>query len=371
MTLNSEPVLKKLLTTILLILNAVALLLMLASTMAGIVPPSKLIAFSFLSYGYTYLLLFNVAFVIIWLLLSSKWFLLSLVGILLRMSFIPLFFQVGGTDKVETEDSRPMLKVLTFNAHRFRGTELVKWSVDDSNMLEFIRIVEDEQPDVIALQEYVGRGDTVHLTDRLSSMGYVNKFSGLENGSMTGNVIFSKLPILARERVGESSKICADLLWNGDTVRFYSLHLDSYRLDENDQKQIHDLSHGNMDSTTGRATLRKFRETLLTHEKEWLMLKDYFLDRDKLTVVAGDFNDTPASFLYQQCRKLFKDSYCEAGQGFSTTYHGDFAHNVALPVFRIDMILHSSDMQALAYRRIKSQISDHYPIVVTLVNSDQ
>ena len=58
---------KKIINTILLILNAVALLLMLGSTMAGVVPPSKFIGFSLLSYGYLYLVLLNVLFVIVWL----------------------------------------------------------------------------------------------------------------------------------------------------------------------------------------------------------------------------------------------------------------------------------------------------------------
>lgn len=363
---------KKILKTILLILNAVALLLMLGSTLAGSVSPSKFIGFSLLSYGYLYFVLLNVAFVIIWLILSSKWFLLSVAGILVRMSFIPLYFQVGGTDKVEYQDGveTQLLKVMTFNTHRFRGVDLLQWDVNDSNMLEFIKFVEEENPDVLAMQEYIGRGDSVKLTTRLTEMGYSYKTSGYENGSITGEVLFSKLPILDVNRVGGIDKFYADLKWGEDTVRVYCLHFESYHLDESDQKQMLDIKHGNVDSTTGRGTLRKFRETILAHEVEWSTLLPYFENRDRLTVVTGDFNDTPASYLYQQCRKFYMDSYCEAGQGFSTTYLGDFTHNAAFPAFRIDMVLHTSDMQAVAYRRIKSEISDHYPIVVTLSKND-
>lgn len=361
---------KKIINVILLILNSVALLLMLGSTMAGVVPPSKFIGFSLLSYGYLYLVLLNVLFVIVWLMLGSKWFLLSVVGILLRMSFIPLYFQVGGTDKVEAEDGQVSLKVMTFNVHRFSGVDLV-WSIDDSNMLDFIQIVEEEQPDVLAMQEYVGRGDKVKLTERLEEMGYLYKTSAYENGSITGDVIFSKLPFVEIVHIDGFSKLYVDLLWNDDTLRVYSLHLDSYCLDSSDQKQIHDIKHGNMDSTTGLGTLRKFRETIKAHEEEWKSLSDSFESRDGLTIVAGDFNDTPASYFYQQCRKLFVDSYCEAGQGFSTTYHGVFTRRASFPAFRIDMVFHSNDMEAIAYRRVKSEISDHYPIIVTLVKSEK
>lgn len=359
---------KKIIKTILLILNAVALLLMIGSTLAGSVSPSKFIGFSLLSYGYLYFLLLNVAFVLLWLILSSKWFLLSLAGILVRVSFIPLFFQVGGTDKVEglDIDASRMLKVMTFNAHQFRGVEMMKRGAEDSNMLAFIKFVEEENPDVLAMQEYVGRGGSVKLTQLLTGMGYSNMVSGRKDGSIMGEVIISKLPILEVNTVGSSDKFYADLQWGEDTVRVYCLHFHSYHLDESDQKQMHDIRHGNVDSTTGRGTLRKFCKTIISHEEEWNTLLPFFQNRDKLTVVAGDFNDTPASYLYHQCSSLFADSYCEAGQGFSTTYHGDFSNNSSFPAFRIDMLLHSPDMQAVAYRRIKSEISDHYPIVVTM-----
>ena len=362
---------KKIFKSILLILNAVVLLLMLGSTMAGIVSPSKFIGFSLLSYGYLYLLLLNVIFVIVWLLLSSKWFLLSLAGILLKMSFIPLYFQVGGTDKVDDNQEMQMVKVLTFNAHHFRGVDFDKMESNDSNILEFLQMVDDEKPDVLAMQEYVGRGKELKLTEQLVEKGYTYKASGYENGSMTGEVIFSKLPVLDVVRIGGNSKFYADLLWNEDTVRLFCLHLDSYGLDQSDQKQMHDIKHGNVDSTTGRSTYRKFRETIIKHEEEWNLLVDYFEDSRKLAIVAGDFNDTPASYLYQKCSTLFADSYCEAGQGFSTTYHGIFTRNATFPAFRIDMVLHTNDMKAMAYRRIKSQISDHYPIVVTLVKNEK
>ena len=142
----------------------------------------------------------------------------------------------------------------------------------------------------------------------------------------------------------------------------------SYGLDESDQRQIQDISHGNVDSLVDGKTLQKFRRTIVNHEREWNVLQPYFESREGLTVVAGDFNETPASYFYQQGKKYFVDSYCEAGQGFSTTYHGLFTRSKAttFPAFRIDMVLHTPDMEAAAYRRIKSEISDHHPLVVTI-----
>ena len=235
-------------------------------------------------------------------------------------------------------------------------------------MVEFLNIVETEQPDVIAMQEYMGRGDTIRLTKRLEKMGYGHSASGYDDGHLSGEVIFSKLPIVRVVRIDGPSKFYAKLLLGDDTVSLFCLHLGSYKLDTSDKRQIYDLSHGNVDGQSGRGTLRKFRETILVHEKEWLSLKPYFEGNRHHTIVAGDFNETPASYFYSQCQKYFTDSYCEAGQGFSTTYHGTFTRQRAatFPAFRIDMVMHTPDLEALSYKRIKCNASDHYPVVVTM-----
>ena len=77
-------------------------------------------------------------------------------------------------------------------------------------------------------------------------------------------------------------------------------------------------------------------------------------------LLAGDLNDIPNSWLYTQIAKQMKDCFCEKGMGYSNTYNGGF------PRFRIDMVFHSEGWQTLSYRRIKTEISDHYPVLTSL-----
>ena len=123
---------------------------------------------------------------------------------------------------------------------------------------------------------------------------------------------------------------------------------------------LESLSRAQTDSNTHRL-LRKFKETTLRHEQEWdeeLLPK---VESSEIPfVLAGDYNDTPASYLYQKATKYLVDPYVEQGRGLGTTYHGPF------PAFRIDYVLHSPDIDALSYKRVKTHISDHYPVVVTL-----
>ena len=128
------------------------------------------------------------------------------------------------------------------------------------------------------------------------------------------------------------------------------------------------MSRGEMDGTTGLSTYNKFRETILSHEAEWRLLEPYFAGGCSNVIVAGDMNDTPASYVYQKMSKYFTDSYCETGQGFSRTYHGFFqgSGRVLLAAMRIDMILHGDNFKSESYKRRKCDISDHYPVISTL-----
>ena len=88
---------KTILRVILLIINLLFAVALVASTLAGKVEPSRCATVSILSYGYVVFLLANAAFIIMWLCLSRWEFLISVAAIVCRLSFIPLFFQAGGT----------------------------------------------------------------------------------------------------------------------------------------------------------------------------------------------------------------------------------------------------------------------------------
>ena len=158
----------------------------------------------------------------------------------------------------------------------------------------------------------------------------------------------------------KKTKFHVDLQKGDHRVRICCVHLDSYELNDSDYESFERLSHAKTDSSTHQL-LKKFAETTRRHEQEW---KEELLPLVQSSqvpiIIAGDFNDTPASYIYQQATHLLSDPYVEQGRGFGTTYRGPF------PAFRIDYILYSRDMEALSYKRISTPISDHYPIVTDL-----
>ncbi len=352
---------KKLLRIILLIINLIVAGTLILSTLAGVVEPSRMAIVSILSYGYFIFLLMNVVFIIIWLFLSRWEFLVSVAAIAVRFSFVPLFFQVGGTLDVAPEDNT--LKILTLNAHAFDGVDSDTVMKADSGAILFLELIDREQPDVMCLQEFF-RPKHVSVVDSLEARGYTYHYGVHGSNTRSQAILFSRCKMLKGYAMDRKSKFYADLEKNGKTVRVCCVHLDSYQLTDDDLESFENLSHAKTDSSTHRL-MKKLAETTRQHEREWKEeLKPLVEGSTIPLVIAGDFNDTPASYIYQQATDLLADPYVEQGRGFGTTYHGPY------PAFRIDYILHSRDLEALSYKRITSPISDHYPIVVTLrINS--
>lgn len=348
---------KKIVRVLFLLLNILAVVLLLLSSMSSFVPPSKSAYISLLSYGYFYFLLLNILFLLVWLFFRRKEFLISLAAILLRFSFIPLFVQFGGTqDLADAEqydkENATVVRLLSFNTHGFHGPNDSLQA--DSGARKFVRFVREYHPDVMCLQEFFPPAQ-VKVIDSLELLGY--KYHRRTSGS----VIFSRFPFDFVGETGSSTKLLVDIAVNSRIFRLFCVHLTSYQMAGSDAETLERLVHGTVDSAT-ELTAKKLVHAERMHESEWNeVLLPQIKESPHPVVVAGDFNDPPSSHLYQQTRKLLKDSFVEEGSGFGTTYHGPF------PAFRIDYVLHSDTVKALTYNRIKSDISDHYPLVVDLM----
>ena len=66
------------------------------------------------------------------------------------------------------------------------------------------------------------------------------------------------------------------------------------------------------------------------------------------------------SYTYQQLRKVSKDTFLEAGHGFSSTY------SFLWPLLRIDYILVPSDYQVKSHTTPRIRYSDHYPVITEI-----
>lgn len=350
----------KIIRAILFVINLLAALGLVATTLAGAVSPSRWVVPSLLAYAYLPMLAVNVAFVLMWLLFGRWEMLLSVAAIAARWAMLPLFIQAGGVSKVPSADEHPdMVTMMTYNVHLFNGGGREAAS-RDSVAQRFVAFVRNEDPDVLCLQEYAAvRG--VNVTDSLALMGY-NHYVGTHfssKGSPYGTAVFSRLPITF-VKVVDGEKVFVELMKDGQRLRLLCVHMDSYGLDASDFEAVDRMRRGDVQEGD-RRTLAKIKQTVLNHEREWHECVAPLVEGCSVPmVVAGDMNDIPSSWLYRQLTRHLKDTYVEKGVGFGTTYSGGF------PAFRIDMVLRSPGLKTLSYKRLKTPLSDHYPVKVAL-----
>lgn len=350
----------KIIRKILLVINVILIIGLLLTTLGGVVAPSVSVWPGLMAYGYLPLLAANVLMAVVWLLMRRWECLLPVAAIAVRYTLLPLFFQFGGTAKVPAADEHTaMVKVMSYNVRLFRGSQ-PQPSATDSNATEFIALVRRHDPDVLCLQEFAAP-KTVRLTDSLVLMGY-NHYYGTHtasNGLPYGTVVFSRMPITYVNRI-DGEKMLVELMHDGRRFRVCAIHMDSYRFDDADLEEIERMTHGDVIHSSGR-TMEKVKETILCHEDEWNeRIKPVVTESTLPLILAGDLNDIPNSWLYAQIANELKDTYCEKGLGYSNTYNGGF------PRFRIDMVFHSEGWRTLSYKRIKTDISDHYPVFTSL-----
>lgn len=349
----------KIFRIILLVINLLLAVGLLLTTLAPVVPPSRSILPSLLAFGYLPLLVANVVMVVLWLLFGKWHFIWSVAAIALRWSFVGLFVQIGGTTKVPDRDGHPqMVIVMSYNVHNFHGKD-DRASQTDTNVAAFLELLREYQPDILCLMEYTPT-NTVRVTDSLTMLGY-NHYYGAQGSTTSprGTVVFSKLPITYVKRI-DHNMLLTELMHDDQCFRLCSVHMDSYALDSTDREEIEQMLHGEMKHES--QTLDKVKETVRKHESEWNEKLEPVVSESSLPMLlAGDFNDIPSSWLYAQVSKHLNDTYRDKGIGICRTYNGN-----GFPHFRIDYVFHSKEFQTLSYKRIKTDISDHYPVITSL-----
>ena len=350
----------KFVRAILFIINLFLIIGLVATTLGGVVSPSRSVIPSMLAYAYLPMLAANLLMVLLWGLMRRWEALLSVAAIALRWSMVGMYFQVGGHSQVPPQNGAiDRLAVLTYNVHQFQGPDLHATSNPEYGR-QFLQLVEEQGPDVLCLQEFAPvKG--MNLTDSLTFMGYNHHYASSQrsNGVPLNTVVFSRLPINYVQRL-DSQKVLVELSVGKERVRICCVHMDSYQFDDSDRAEIDRARHGDVKDGGLRPTLRKVKNTIVKHEKEWSNeLAPVAQQSSVPMLVTGDLNDIPGSWLYHQLSAHLTDAFRAQGNGMSITYNGGF------PQFRIDMAFCNAKLEPLSYHRICTKLSDHYPIITS------
>lgn len=350
----------------LLLANPLALLLaalFAMSALAGFVNPAESDLFATAGLFFPFLFLSMLIIVALLALLHSKWIwlhialLLALFPVAMRYIGNPFSRQSGGW------------VAISYNVHGFRGfghtkkeevphqisAYLKKSDADFACIQEFRSWSGDIQNDIKWLMEASGFSDHYFV-------GYWKR-GGIQSD---GYLLLSKFPILSGGPISSDTRrqigAFIDVVLNKDQLlRVATVHLISFSLEQQEIDAFGDAAALEMDllKKHGRSLWGKLSSSFKTRAIEIIDFKKFVEESPHPLIVCGDFNDTPASYTYQNIVKTgLKDSHLEAGFWLGSTYAGK------LPWLRIDycfgtgdILFKKSDVNRLPY-------SDHYPVNV-------
>ncbi|MFW5792813.1 MAG: endonuclease/exonuclease/phosphatase family protein [Bacteroidota bacterium] len=370
---------KSFLTKTILLFNGIAIILLLLSYIAPFVSPAKFWPLAFIGLSYPGLLLINIGFILYWILRYKKYFILSLIAVLLGYSQLNSLFQ-WNYSSTEINEKNTNIKLLSYNVRVFDiynyGSD---WKHRYGNRDNIFNFLTREDFDIICFQEFVhDKSGNFKTQDTLSSFLKAKNFhseysKSSRNVNFFGLATYSSYPIINRGKIvfethGGNLCIYSDILINNDTVRVYNVHFESIGLSPEDHIYVENIISANSDTnddikSSGRRVLGRLKIAFIRRALQSQEVAEHISESPFPVILAGDFNDTPSSYVYRLLSKQLYDSF-KKGRGLGQTYLG------AIPGFRIDYIMHSEEFETLQYNTGKEEYSDHYPIWVLLKKRD-
>lgn len=317
-------------------------------------------AFMGLAYPVTWILCF------VWTILligNRKWFLLLLIFVIagtpmmLRHFLLPL---------KNAENSAAEYRIASYNVHGFAGLGAGRSSYERQKLIH--DFVNGLSPDVVCMQEYPMKSRKhARYIDHLNyglhlSYKHLSEFDPDFKGTSYTFMTASKYPVIQQGTIFTmESDICgifSDIQFPEGIIRVYNIHLQSVKL-LNEKKLLRpqrNLGAIKFLTTYLKRTFTKLRTAFPARAYQATMIAESIKTCPYPVIIAGDFNDTPASYSYRQLSEGFHDAAINRGSGFNKTYVE------SLYPIRIDHVMIDDRLNPAAYKRFKIYLSDHFPV---------
>lgn len=283
---------------------------------------------------------------------------LPIIVLLPSLFFLRHFVNFHETNQPPTDNC---YKILTYNVGQFSSGEMdIERRACKRQVASFI---ENEKPDVVCLQEFY-TDNPANIKSTLPGYPYKHyHFIRIRKNYYFGNMIASKKPILSKGEItfpqSTNLSIYADIKLGREILRVYNNHLESYSLSPSALiKRLRNGTHKLSDEI--REVHAKMRTSNIKRADQVNKILQHIRTSEYKSIICGDFNDTPMSYTYQQLRKVSKDTFLEAGRGFSSTY------SFLWPLLRIDYILVPDSYKVINHTTPRNGYSDHYPVITEI-----
>lgn len=251
------------------------------------------------------------------------------------------------------------ISVMSYNAENVKKVRKKSGYLYEDKRQSYIDYMNSIDPvDLLCTQE------TSHAGVQIFEKGMYFKHSYVRQD--WGTSIFSMHPIVNKGEIalgGEvNACIWADIKLADDTIRVYNIHLRSNQISMTTEKVLEDADLQTKKTWLGvRKILSNYKNSTIVRVRQSKLIKEHIDKSPHMTIVCGDFNDTPLSYAYNTLSNGMKDSFNKAGNGIGFTYAG------LIPTLRIDYILSDDRLDIIEHKVYKGEYSDHYPISARIV----
>ena len=332
---------------LLYLINVVFVLLLLCAFLSTYINPQNFSFGALLAIGFPILLLVNLVFTIYWLIQFKKAIFLSLSVLILCYLFSVPVFQFKNKFKALAKDNS--FSIMSFNSQLsyFSGGQKKEVKTHQSKITNFLN---QENTDVLCLQE--------------ARKGMASNLNYPYKAVFGHSHIYSKYKIISAKEIvfneTSTNKSCyADLLIHRDTIRIYNLHLESLHLGNDDYSLLKEWDEEIIEERLQDKTQKLTNKICKASNKRVSQVEKIIESINSThypTLLCGDFNDVPQSYIYRKLNKGHKDAFLDSGKGFGTTYR-----QLIFP-FRIDYILVDNIWSTYNFKVIEKKLSDHQAI---------
>jgi len=307
-------------------------------------PPLMFPILSVLTLGLPFLLLLNILFFVYWLLQIKKQMFLSALVLLVGFSFMSKWYRLSHVNIPKQEKD---FTIMSYNVRLFNK---YKWLDNDSVLYDIKKFVNTENPDILCIQEFSDQGKNQFNNYPHRAIHYINK------KQTYASAIFSKYPIIDSDIIrfenSDNNVIFADIKKEKDTIRIYSMHLQSIQI-TGDITQI----ENKLNQEKSEIIFKKLSKAFSKQQEQASILQNHKQKCNYPLIVCGDLNNSAFSYVYRVVKGDLNDAFEQAGKGFGKSYV--FRYYPA----RIDYIFYHKSLNIKEFIVFDDiELSDHYPI---------
>lgn len=333
--------------------NILLAILTFAGYILPFLAPKMFPVLSVLTLGLPFLLILNILFFFYWLLQVRKQVFLSALVLLIGIGFVSKWYKFSSEKLPESETD---FTLMSYNVRLFNK---YKWLDNDSVLPNIKKFVKEENPDILCLQEFVDIGEGEFTQYKHKYFYYVNR-------KTLGQAIYSKFPIIDKGFIkfedSNNNVVFADIKKGNDTLRVYSMHLQSMSI----TKEVEHIET-DLDKQKSEQIVKKIASAFRQQQQQAEILQKHKDSCKYPVIICGDMNNSAFSYVYRAVKGNLNDSFEKAGKGFGKSYRFKY-----FPM-RIDYIFSDKLLKVKEFKTFnKQEYSDHYPIKARFeINKEQ